>query len=733
MDTNRITITNVDQSTVTDVETTSVVGYTVVSAPNGPTKPVRIPAGHTSQIYEIFGYATKEYPQVQELIDFNREYDVYVSAPYDTDNDGKGYQVPVAYVTPAGIFASDPVTVKNQYLEDIESDGLDVPGITEFDEGATVYTYLPAGSINTIFGAQDAGTVDSGSGTTVTHPIVNVSKADQLSVNSESKLVLNIGFDADDLFSNDAKLPFLNTAGLTFQVPKDATPTLSFDLGKDGTYTVELTSDGNYTVFYLDSMGNKKDAAGTWTAASSGTSGVPNDQIVFSAATGDVPFFTTSVYQNWWTLKTNRMSVSVSWKAKIDPDNIYGTIYPKYPTTKEISLSFNKEVVGDVISMTATIPTTKTATSSKNIKGSLVESAVDGFGANIGFGSALSKQNIIQVHALKTFEDASPIYTKTGTTSPAAAFINPSLVLKNGTHPDTDNEAGWEEASHSEYDDVDLFFNNEMYTSETDASKSTFFGLAGTDSEPVHPRAGYIFSLTPSEVKEDMSALDFGPNYWNICNTFTRLLPITKETIVSPLTGARAAMQGRIITYKWGGVAPMWTNENTLGGQLGISVRKAVHKYTRDELDYLNNANYNPIVNDPTYGIMVVGQKTCKPGDLSDWSYIGHVCSFLNFQKVVRDNVMIPQIGKANNPYYRALRKQQVETYLSQRTSGDGRIWAEGIVDTSTNEGINDEDTRNARRFKIVVKVKVDVFSEYVDLVFYNVDQGTSLTTAEEQ
>ena len=88
---------------------------------------------------------------------------------------------------------------------------------------------------------------------------------------------------------------------------------------------------------------------------------------------------------------------------------------------------------------------------------------------------------------------------------------------------------------------------------------------------------------------------------------------------------------------------------------------------------------------------------------------------------------MIPQLGKPNNPYYRELRKDQVLNILNRRLEGGNRIWAEGIVDTSTADGCNDALALKARKFVINVKVKVDIFSEYVELNFTNVDQETEL------
>ena len=196
------------------------------------------------------------------------------------------------------------------------------------------------------------------------------------------------------------------------------------------------------------------------------------------------------------------------------------------------------------------------------------------------------------------------------------------------------------------------------------------------------------------------------------------------------MTGARALMQCRIIDRAMGGVAPMWENSKSMGGQLNmISPYRVKYKYTKEELDLLDSHNYNPVIYDRQYGLMCVGQKTCKDSEITDWSYIGHACAFMVFIKQVRKNVMLPQIGKKNNPYYRTLRQEQVQQYLRDRISGADRIWAEGVVDTSTADGVNDINAQRARKFVIKVRVKVDTFSEYVELNFYNEDQATTIGT----
>lgn len=57
------------------------VGYAVVRAPKGQTKAMFVPAGNTDMLQAMFGYASADWPDLYEVLDFNHEYGVYVSAP----------------------------------------------------------------------------------------------------------------------------------------------------------------------------------------------------------------------------------------------------------------------------------------------------------------------------------------------------------------------------------------------------------------------------------------------------------------------------------------------------------------------------------------------------------------------------------------------------------------------------------------------------------------------------
>ena len=651
LSTNRISIKNEDLSASLISTASKVLGYTVVDAEKGPCKPVKISAGSSEKIHSIFGYTSAKYPMIQEALDFNAGYDLFISAPYDATCSKVG----IAYVTSKGIIAADPVELNGTYIEDLSEDSdIDVPGIT------SNLSMKKAGSFI------DVEPEASSTGKTVT--IKKKQGSQVVTLKAEDTLTIRTGTE-------------------------------------ERTVVIKASAEGNLEAY---SHVEKR------------TSGTPGLEKVGTVAAGTITFNSPNSLPGDFfhedsvgaNLAKSKFKFYQAGEDLEESTKVYAVIYQKYASNRTTEISYEKQTVGDNKAFTFTVKEaiTPTRTVSKTYTVSLDVSAKDGFGSPLGYDSVLADSYFVGMHVLDDDIVGAEFEEEEGGSC--------SLV---GTRVAASNlDDGWTFPEKPEYGDVDLFFN-----SETDPSTaSSFFTLADRTSYPVQ---GFLFSITPSDL-EHISPLSFGPRYWNICGKFTRVSPYTKEKYVSGLVGSRALMQAKIIENSYGGVAPMFLNENGLGGQLNVSVRKALNSWDKNEIDILTDNNYNPIIKDPTYGLMLVGQKTCQKGVLSDWSYIGHVSSFIALEKTLIDSVLIPQIGKPNNDYYRDLRKTQVESYLSPRISGARAIWADAIVDTSTREGVNDAEALAAKQFKIVVKVQPNIYSEYVTLTLASYPQGVELS-----
>jgi hypothetical protein len=706
VDTNRISIINQDQSESLAAAEGATLGFTVIKAEKGSTEAVYIAPGDFAAIYEHFGYTSAEYPQLQELLDFNASHGVYVSAPYDASASNK---VPIAYVTPAGILSRHaPVTVTGARLESIELDDASILNINSFDADQEVL--VPLGRELSYFG----------DGADVAAPITYESGDTKV-------LSFNLGFDISPTLSGELVSPatslmhFLNPSAFDAADPARVLRNAST---ADAVISVDIPGASALIDLYLEVDGTNlriRDNAGHDIGLLSSNGGILSIDIDSSFTRGALTglyatYFSANAIATTWASDSFRSTVKVYWKATLNRDAIYAAVYQRYLSERETTITFPKQQLGNTISFTVSEQITPTSYGSRTVTGSLVDEALDGFGAPLSFKERLASNPFVNVAVVKQF-DGDSTFTSTRTASGPNFTLSP-VVLRRGVRVVNDSslELGWTEAASPDYDAVEIFFNPMPLTSAV----TLFTSLVNS-----HSLSRFVGSktVTPEQAVDGLPELTYGKNYYIATNLFIRRSGFTREDFTAPLVGAYAGMIAKCLDAKYGGVAPMFLNSGGVGGQLeGITVKKPVYKYTKDQLTILDEANYNPIVRDAAHGIMLTSQKTAKGGTLSDWSYIGHSSAFLKIQREIRDQVMAPQIGKPNNPYYRELRAQQVLSLLRPRVEGLSRIWASGTVDTSS---VNTADVLAQRKFKLAVTVRVDIFSEGVELVFTNLGQTT--------
>ena len=848
MDTTRIIINQVDSSSVSLAEDTTVTGFTVVKAPKGPITPVYIPAAGTSKFKDIFGTATSDYPDLFEVSSYNNEYGVYVSAPYTKAG------VPFAVVTGEGICKADCLIEYTPEVEDyVAGRTNEIPTLKFLNTDGTPIT---GDNYNRLFDTRYAKSyglsskaVNVGSMKAEGHQYLGFAyEGDQASV------FLCTGLPAKDasviegrnlILSNlpgveDSKVT-LRFQNITFQAEYNYTGVLvaeQYDGNKyrhiyltDSEFANGNYEDSKYTVFHLnDSSASRaglkyrftqtgedlgsfdsttmEALRGTGTAfdethfpvntlksmlaakyAQFGTvvrtevytdyraDVVDNDHncfvgklsaeenhyagdsdpetylkvTIFGAErsyvdVGDTSILTNTYIKTYLGSQDNRRNVKTYWQytesgTPFSSDAVKALIFPKYPSNKDrtLHLSFaGEDKIHDYDFSTLSGRNLFTISAYEDgafhgsssqaitVTGSLDSQYKNAYGAYIGFtpsNSSYASQELFVVYVKDKFTSLKELNLNIKDYAPVALDGG---IREFGEDEDELYNIGWDQGKDPELS-ADVFFNPRCYSEAPNATVDHFFSLAENNQF-----SGFIFNYTPPVDTLELlqgthsSSLGYGAQYWCFCNTFNVSLG-NNQRILSPATGVVALMESRIIENRYGGIAPMFLNSNGMGGQLPLTTNRASHKYDKYVQDYLVKLNINPIVLDHTYGVMIVGQKTCQSGALTDRSYIGHEASFLNFIKEVRENVMIPQIAKHNNEYYRTLRKEQVDQYLARRTEGTDNIWAEAICDTSTADGINDVECQKARKFKILVKVKVTIFSEYVELYFENVDQGAEI------
>lgn len=188
--------------------------------------------------------------------------------------------------------------------------------------------------------------------------------------------------------------------------------------------------------------------------------------------------------------------------------------------------------------------------------------------------------------------------------------------------------------------------------------------------------------------------------------------------------GYVALMLCKIIDLRLGGAAPMWENDSMgLGGQLAVNVLKARWPFNDAAEKVFDSKGLNPIIYSASTGVMITSQRTTMdPTNETDWSFLGHSMAFDLCKRAIRDNVMRPQIGKLNSPFYQEMRHRQTAAILDERTTGSNSIWAAYEVEV---EKVNTTLVKMKREFAIYVRVQVRPFAEKTVLTFENTAQGT--------
>jgi hypothetical protein len=385
--------------------------------------------------------------------------------------------------------------------------------------------------------------------------------------------------------------------------------------------------------------------------------------------------------------------------------------------------------------------------------GSLSETGVDSYGAKIYFGNILADDDMsfVALRVLKTFDDPrdtdsfnnSGIWQGSRILAPLepngmSTYLtnlsgdryvdyvctkNIELGVPGGTwvneYYGIINEA-LNEALKPVYDDSYIFFEptgQEIYKAQLAAIRK-----AQELATVVSPKIINPIDVVRDDSPEGVIVSGRMKGTAQYVGEFMQLDPYTaKKYWVCPI-GDVALNLARIMDKKLGGWAPMWYNiTGGLGGQLTRSVLKARFNFTDRQTEIFDQKGLNPIVFTADEGLMMVSQKTTESPDApTDWSYLGHSMSFDLCKREIRDNVMRQQIGKPNSPYWQNLRKAQVDAILQKRTTGSQPIWSSGTCDIA---GVNTPQVMAQRKFAILVKVRVYVFSETVELTFVNQSQ----------
>ena len=293
---------------------------------------------------------------------------------------------------------------------------------------------------------------------------------------------------------------------------------------------------------------------------------------------------------------------------------------------------------------------------------------------------------------------------------------------------------GYNYATQPPYQDVKVFFDPHRLSGVA----TIYATLRAGSSNPAFPFSTFISAIAVSDgIPGNQTALQTATNniittratYPNVaglayyCNEFFMQESVNGTYYWGFPIGAVANMLALIMDNRLGGVAPMFTNEGSpsLGGQLSKAVKRAKFSFTATQLDQLDASGVNPLILDSFYGLMLTSHRTAQsPATLNDFSFLGHTMAFDLFQAEMKTAVMIPQIGKAIDAPHMTIRQRDGQAIMNKRLSGPTAIWNSGIVDAVTP---NTPSMKAQNTFVISARVKVNEFSEYVELILTNVAQ----------
>lgn len=171
------------------------------------------------------------------------------------------------------------------------------------------------------------------------------------------------------------------------------------------------------------------------------------------------------------------------------------------------------------------------------------------------------------------------------------------------------------------------------------------------------------------------------------------------------------------------GFAPAGIDENGIGGQIsGFQTLDMENDISETDKQLLNEAQINPLLKDPFYGVIIDGDRTLQVSN-SDTSFIPHVRLTKKMIEDISSQILRKQVFKLNDDLHRLLAKSQTEVYLAPIINLN--LLREVYVQCDSDN--NNDDVLAQRNFILDLYIKVTPFSEFVLLRITRLPQGATL------
>ena len=728
-------------------------GFSVIKARRGSAEPIFIPAGNESYIIEQFGPPRANNRDVQEIIDFNRDHPVFVSAPpgvEDPEGDERNRHGAV-YVTKDGIYTgytteteADSTVKEREVFFDINQAS---PGGTDnnaalWSESNSNYpskyvkfqtqtpSYAPP-----VFGRGDVIETDlsyEGDWVTVKAQVAENwdekgDVSDEYPQDSDSDytgsfeyLISELETEHGSYFDeNPGRFRILRTwidgtagdfVGAMYAVPVDG--------GEEGEYEVYIRQ---YMSMHKDETANPDEDRPEGIYSSVDSKMDVQDSFFKS-------FNSSGSYER----------VVTRWYAIVEA---VGMIYQNFPTSTNTYIRFNRPprrsaednyLLLDVEDW----PGRNISIASRDYEISFDENAEDGFGTSRYIKDTLNDR----VVSAQVFGDEDDDPVKIEDIGPFKEDKIPAdglLFQLRGTRivdklddiSDVGDIAdamisGWDEAMASEYDGMAVFFApRSYYTEGGDPLNGKLEDVRATHqfSRVVLPALGGV--TDPEEIPEARSSYNDNHGLVYPINEIRTRDPRSGTAWWRFPVGSYSGMLVRIMRQKNGAWAPMFQNDSgNVGGQISASFEKIRIKTIPQELQReIDEEGFNTLMYDSDLGLVMVNQRTAQnPNTLNDASWLSHDMAFDLFKRAVQRNVMFPQLGKPIDAQYIGIRTRQLQNIAARFGNAFNDVRVE--VDN-----LNTPETRAKRRFQMATSVQVTPFSEFVDFFFYNVAQTASV------
>jgi len=183
--------------------------------------------------------------------------------------------------------------------------------------------------------------------------------------------------------------------------------------------------------------------------------------------------------------------------------------------------------------------------------------------------------------------------------------------------------------------------------------------------------------------------------------------------------GVKAALMGNAFdALSFAGI-----DENNHGGQLrGFDVIEMEYDYDDVDLKTLDEAQINPIIHDPIFGPIVMGDKTLQVSN-SDTSFNGTRRLYNYIISSIISQVLRKQQFKLNDPAHRFVAASLTDQIISPILANSYLSEAKVVCDETNNT----TKVLNSRHFVIDVAVKVTANSQFVLLRLTRLSQTQSV------